>query len=176
MAHNDHVTVATNNRITEAGIHADIKRFSQMHSWYKHLPLTGETYYPLFKVGLQPRNGVEKTPVDNGLHVWFTHDKSMVAPDTPGVTFNRFFRGLEQYSGHAHVVGRSDYWKPMLEYINQHYPEIWPAGLKIDDYEERQERLDRVFVIEHDRQVENAHNTVVAYARNQNLFIGVKLV
>lgn len=155
--------------VTEERIREDIKRFSQMHSWYKHLSLDGDTYYPLFRTGLQPRNGIETPPVDNGLHVWFTSEKSMVDPDTPGVTFNRFFRGLEQYSGHAHVVGRSDYWKPMLAYIHQHYPEIWPADLVIDDYDERQKRLDRIFVIEHDRQVLDAHNVIVEYARNQNL-------
>jgi hypothetical protein len=60
---------------------ADIRRFSQLHSWYKHLPKKpkdanpdlhyGHPFYPVLRVGQQQRNSFEPPKDTTGFHWTF---------------------------------------------------------------------------------------------------------
>lgn len=77
-------------------IEADYKRFCGLHSWYKHIPLSGKDFYVYQSQGDQPRNGVCPQVMDTvGMHWHF----STREPDAPSVLvrFGPFLRGIEGY-------------------------------------------------------------------------------
>ena len=62
---------SSNLRITPDQIREDIKRYSQLHSWYKHLSPQGEEFYLFFRRGQQPRNDIVPEVTDRrNLHCW----------------------------------------------------------------------------------------------------------
>ncbi len=56
--------------ITEATIREDAERFSQLHSWNKHLDHPGSVFIIHFERGQEPRNGIHPSVTDTtGLHM-----------------------------------------------------------------------------------------------------------
>lgn len=60
--------------ITEATIRADAERFSQLHSWWKHIKEPGEAFVLFFAKGEQERHPVSPEVKDSEglhLHIWY---------------------------------------------------------------------------------------------------------
>lgn len=80
-------------------LRADFLRFAQLHSWYKHIDLSGAPFWAYQKRGEQPRNGVHPEVTDlSGMHWWFSRREP---EESPSYRFEAgpFLRGREGYEG-----------------------------------------------------------------------------
>lgn len=123
-------------------LEADYKRYCGLHSYYKHIPLTGRYFYAYLEVGEQPRNGISPEVSDSvGMHWWFTSGK----PDPPKVSykvrFGPFLRGIEHdWSDRVSVRGFniiiSDAGESWGTWIQEHYPHLahidWHARPRVE--------------------------------------------
>ena len=69
----------------------DFYRYSKAHSWYKHIPISGRTFYLYQDVG-QQNTGWTHTQIDDisGIHWHFKTEAPIYK-----VTFGPFLRGIE---------------------------------------------------------------------------------
>jgi hypothetical protein len=84
---------------------ADFRRWCDLHSWYKHLPLEGMDFYLTIRKGEQPRNGIHPDVMDlSGEHLWFNErgDGYRRVRLGPFMTSN-----LERYHGVGIIVQRA---------------------------------------------------------------------
>ena len=54
----------------------DIKRFSKLHSWYKHLE-EPTVFYPFLLQGEQPRNGLSEQADERHMHWYFLNEEDL---------------------------------------------------------------------------------------------------
>lgn len=75
----------------------DFLRFSKLHSWYKHIPLKGTTFYAYLDEGQQARNGINAEVEDwHGPH-WHFSTSPPESGTSYKVRFGPFLRGCENY-------------------------------------------------------------------------------
>lgn len=98
----------------------DFIRFSQLHSWYKHLPLEGIPFYFYKRTGQQIRHMVED---EVGDHYHFVMGKSPQISEHFSVRFGPFLRG-DGYG--MDLIGRGDEDKKRVkEWLEKEYPVLY---------------------------------------------------
>ena len=111
------------NRLQENEIQLlrkDFIRFSQLHSWYKHLPLEGIPFYFYKRTGQQIRHMVED---EVGDHYHFVMGNSPQISDHFSVRFGPFLRG-DGYG--MDLIGRGDEDKKRVkEWLEKEYPVLY---------------------------------------------------
>lgn len=81
-------------------LRADFLRYAQLHSWYKHIDLSGATFWAYQDIGQQPRNGVHPEVEDlSGLHWWFSRQQPHSSIAATPFEAGPFLRGREGYEG-----------------------------------------------------------------------------
>ena len=77
----------------------DFLRYARLHSWYKHIDLSGATFWAYQATGQQPRNGVYPEVTDlSGLHWWFSRERPQKIP-CYSFRAGPFLRGREGRDG-----------------------------------------------------------------------------
>lgn len=142
-------------------IRVDVERFSKLHSWYKHLPLTGNEFVVIFDKGEQPRHSICPEIKDKeGMHAIIL-DLSWLKQHYPDCKytytfkFNCFLRGLEKYGGYRQLCGINH--DEYIKFIKDH---------GYDRY-----NTEEIFEKEHQRQVDHAVQMIYQEALEQNFII-----
>lgn len=114
-------------------LEADYKRFCGLHSWYKHIPLTGKDFYVYQAQGEQARNGVCPQVSDPiGMHWHFSTWPLDPTDPTASykVRFGPFLRGIEGWMDNNtpivngfHIIV-SDAGTVFMEWIEKNYPHL----------------------------------------------------
>lgn len=113
----------------------DFQRFQMQHSWYKHLPLEGVTFYAYRALGEQPRNGMDTLIHDPSVLHW--HFSGRCPENVPSYPFQvgPFLQGAHgegnSRSAFSFNIIRDIAGNSFLPWISNHYPEwndvSWPA-------------------------------------------------
>lgn len=165
-------------------IEQDFRRFSTLHSYYKHLPPDGTRLYMLLKKGEEPRNHFHPSFTDDdgdphNLHWHFYVDSSLPAHYTRKyfTTGNCFTRGLEygpDHDPHGFGIMMGRWGSGLTDYLTAKYPQH-----VADVYEEERKgwqmigpkKAQRyVFGAEYDEQLEQAVRMARLY--EEDLAIG----
>ena len=120
----------------------DFYRFAQLHSWYKHLPVTTEPFIFYKQQGQQPRYGFDPclTEEDQSKYYWhfarvsFNKDYIQKLVDANVklyvAHFGSFLRGVEKDTGYTYGFTIMPNSKPsQYDYLKTMFPEF---SLKID--------------------------------------------
>ena len=102
----------------------DFIRFSQLHSWYKHLPLEGIPFYFYKRTGQQIRHPIDPMVEDEvGDHYHFVMGNSKDISNHFTVRFGPFLRG-DGYG--MDLIGRGEEDKKRLkEWLKKEYPDLY---------------------------------------------------
>ncbi len=110
----------------------DFLRFCDQHSWYKHLPFDGETFYFYLGKGQQARNGIHPEIKDyDGSHWHFLQRKQKLCGQ---VTFGPFLRGD---SRGYHIIIKNYTKEKFDEWLKMNYPEhfsIYQESMALDPF------------------------------------------
>ena len=105
----------------------DFRRFQMLHSWYKHIPLEGATFYAYQALGEQPRNGLDTEVRDPTVLHW--HFSGRRPGDVPSYPFQvgPFLQGVHgegnDQSAFSFNIIREIAGDSFLPWISNHYPE-----------------------------------------------------
>jgi hypothetical protein len=101
----------------------DFIRFSQLHSWYKHLPLEGIPFYFYKRTGQQSRHPIDPMVDDEvGEHYHFVRMNSEIS-EKHAVRFGPFLRG-DGYGMELIGYGEEDK-KRVKEWVAKEYPVLY---------------------------------------------------
>lgn len=116
-------------------LRTDFERWSTLHSWYKHISLSGETWWAYQRIGQEPRNGVCPQVEDiSGTHWWFSCREPSGVKRYP-FTVGPFLRGVEGRQWHQcrsddcgyaygiHIIVDDVGEERFLEWIREQYPQ-----------------------------------------------------
>lgn len=150
-------------------VYSDLIRFSNLHSWYKHHPVNGVDYYPMFQNGTTPRSRSDPIEDQNSLHVWFTlRQQSDYSP----IRFNLFLNGVDE-QGHAIMMMGGTIWESQKPWLLANHPDIWQGT--IGDAWDHRLQAAASYAREHDRQIWDGYLSVVGDGVKRGVVRSVKI-
>ena len=161
-------------------IEEDFSRFSQLHSWYKHVSPMGEIRCLVLRRGEQPRNSIHPDVKDvEGLH-WAFYTKEYCEkkglPTDYVIRINSFTRGLEwrrhptlcdNPRTHGFWITKDKWPEELRAYLDYRYPEIVEEIYKDDiDHKRRGLYLSTIYENEYQEQLAEAKRQAQMYLDN----------
>lgn len=149
-------------------IEEDFKRFSTLHSYYKHCPPRGTKMHLFLSKGQQPRNGIDPRVQDHtGLHWWFVSSdfvRKKGLPEDYFIYINSFTRG----SFRQWLLIDYNWGDQCKNYLEENYS----ADVVANVYKETEILIEKrpyitlVFKIEYEKQLAEAKKVAQRYVED----------